>query len=441
MEIDWYIALTAMLGLLLMLMALGLPVAFAFFGVNIIGAIIFLNGEAGLVQLVRNEVDSVKKFFIAPLPLFILMGEVMFHTGMAQRAINAVDRIIARVPGRLSLVAVMGGTLFASLSGSTMANTAMLGSTLLPEMRNRGYHNSMSMGPILGVGGIAMLIPPSTLAVLLGSLARIDIATLLIAGIVPGLIIGALFFTYVITRCALDSSLAPSYNIEHVPLGQRIKPFIKYVMPLLLLFVLVVGSIMYGWATPSESAALGAVGSFIMGLIYRCLSWKSLRKAVLATTKVSGMAFLIIAASTTFSQIMTFSGSIDGLLELVNSLDFKPMTLLALMLLVLLFLGTFIDQVSMLLITLPFFLPLAWSNNFDLIWFGVLMLIVMEISLITPPFGLLLFVMKGVVPKDITVKQVYLAAVPFITMEILVLILLLLMPSISVWLPNMVMTR
>jgi tripartite ATP-independent transporter DctM subunit len=441
MEIDWYIALTAFLGLLLLLMALGLPVAFAFFGVNIIGAIIFLNGEAGLVQLVRNEVDSVKKFFLAPLPLFILMGEVMFYTGMAQKAIDAVDRIIARVPGRLSLVAVMGGTIFASLSGSTMANTAMLGSTLLPEMRARGYHNTMSMGPILGTGGIAMLIPPSTLAVLLGSLARIDIATLLIAGIVPGLIIAGLFFTYVITRCALNPSLAPSYDIDYVPFRQRIKPFIIYVVPLLSLFVLVVGSIMYGWATPSESAALGAVGSLIMGLIYRCLSWKALRKAVMETTKITGMAFLIIAASSTFSQIMTFSGAIDGLLVMVNSLDLRPMILLALMLVVLLFLGAFIDQVSMLLITLPFFLPLASSANFDMIWFGVLMLIVMEISLITPPFGLLLFVMKGVVPRDITVKHVYLAAAPFIIMEIIVLTLLLLVPSISVWLPNIIMTR
>jgi TRAP-type C4-dicarboxylate transport system permease large subunit len=178
-----------------------------------------------------------------------------------------------------------------------------------------------------------------------------------------------------------------------------------------------------------------------MGLIYRCLSWKALRKAVMETTKITGMAFLIIAASSTFSQIMTFSGAIDGLLELVNGLDLEPMTLLAVMLLVLLFLGTFIDQVSMLLITLPFFLPLASTANFDLIWFGVLMLIVMEISLITPPFGLLLFVMKGVVPPDITLKQVYSAAAPFIVMEILVLTLLLLVPSISVWLPNLVMTR
>jgi TRAP-type C4-dicarboxylate transport system permease large subunit len=159
------------------------------------------------------------------------------------------------------------------------------------------------------------------------------------------------------------------------------------------------------------------------------------------TTKITGMAFLIIAASSTFSQIMTFSGAIDGLLVMVNSLDLRPMILLALMLVVLLFLGAFIDQVSMLLITLPFFLPLASSANFDMIWFGVLMLIVMEISLITPPFGLLLFVMKGVVPRDITVKHVYLAAAPFIIMEIIVLTLLLLVPSISVWLPNIIMTR
>jgi TRAP-type mannitol/chloroaromatic compound transport system permease large subunit len=166
---DWPLALALLVGLLILLMTLGLPVAFAFFGVNLIGAFLFMSGEAGLAQLVRNSVESVAKFSLTPIALFILMGEVMFHTKVAFRAIDAVDKLIARVPGRLSLVAVAGGTIFSGLSGSTMANTALLGSVLLPEMLRRGYHPTIAIGPILATGGIAMLIPPSALAVVLGS--------------------------------------------------------------------------------------------------------------------------------------------------------------------------------------------------------------------------------------------------------------------------------
>ena len=164
---EWYWALALMIGPLLALMALGLPVAFAFFGVNILGAIVFMRGDPGLIQFVRSMVDGLQSFSLLPIPLFILMGEVMFHTGVAGRAIAAIDRLIARVPGRLSILAILGGTVFSSLSGSTIANTAMLGSTLLPEMLKRGYKPAIAIGPIVAVGGIAMLIPPSALAVLL----------------------------------------------------------------------------------------------------------------------------------------------------------------------------------------------------------------------------------------------------------------------------------
>ena len=221
---EWYYALAMMLGMLATLMAIGLPVAFAFFTVNLVGGLIFLGGEAGLMQLVRNAVASVKIFSLAPIPLFILMGEIMFHSGMAFRAIDAVDKVIARVPGRLSLVAVSAGTLFSTLSGSTMANTAILGSVLLPEMRKRGYHPTIAIGPILGTGGIAMLIPPSALAVLLASLAQMPIAQLLIAGIIPGLLIAALFVIYIVVRCHLNPKLAPTYDQESVSLSERLIP-------------------------------------------------------------------------------------------------------------------------------------------------------------------------------------------------------------------------
>jgi tripartite ATP-independent transporter DctM subunit len=284
-----------------------------------------------------------------------------------------------------------------------------------------------------------MLIPPSALAVLLASLAQMPIAQLLIAGIIPGLLIAALFVIYIVVRCHLNPKLAPTYDQESVSLSERLIPLFIYVVPLLTLFVLVVGSILFGWATPSESAALGAVGALIAALCYRCLTWQALRRSMMETAKVTAMALFIICASITFSQILAFSGAVDGLLELIVGWKLTPMALLIIMLCVLLFLGAFIDQMSMMLITLPFFMPLVEHAGFDVVWFGVLMLIVLEISFTTPPFGLLLFVMKGVAPPDITMRQIYVAATPFILLEILVLALIVAVPVVATWLPNLIL--
>ena len=286
---EWHEALILLIGCMLLLMAIGLPVALAFFGVNIVGAYLFLGGETGLLQLTRNSLASLASFTLAPIPLFLLMGEILFHTGIAFRAIDAVDKLILRIPGRLSIVTILGGTLFSSLSGSTLANTAVLGSVLLPDMLKRGYHPSIAMGPIMATGGIAMLIPPSALAVLLGSLAGVSITKLLIAGILPGLMMSVLHLGYVILRCYLNPDLAPVYESENLSLWQRIWPFLKYVVPLFSIFVLVVGSILAGWATPTESAAIGCMGAFLISIFYRSLSFSALQKALLETAKVSSI--------------------------------------------------------------------------------------------------------------------------------------------------------
>jgi tripartite ATP-independent transporter DctM subunit len=435
---DWPLVLALLIGLLIALMTLGLPVAFAFFGVNLIGAFLFMSGEAGLAQLVRNSVESVAKFSLTPIALFILMGEVMFHTKVAFHAIDAVDKLISRVPGRLSLVAIAGGTIFSGLSGSTMANTALLGSVLLPEMQRRGYHPTIAMGPILATGSIAMLIPPSALAVVLGSLANIPIAELLIAGIVPGLMLACAFFVYVIARCTLNPALAPSYELKQLTAWERIWPFLVYVVPLMSLFLVVVGSILLGWATPNESAALGAVGAVVAAACYRSLDWRSLKRSLLETAKVTGMAMFIICASVTYSQILSFSGAIDGLLAIMTKWQLGRLETILVMMLVLLVLGCFIDQLSMMLITLPFFLPMVHAAQIDLIWYGVLILLALEISFTTPPFGLLLFVMKGVAPPEITMRQIIFAALPFIGLELLVMALLIALPGLATWLPNLI---
>jgi len=435
---DWSLALFLLLGTLIALMVTGLPVAFAFIGVNIVGAIVFLGGEIGLDQMVRNTVASVSNFSLAPIPLFLLMGEILFQTGVAFTAIDAIDRLIARVPGRLSIVSVLGGTVFSSLSGSTIANTAVLGSALLPDMLKRGYHPTLAMGPIMATGSIAMLIPPSALAVLLGSLAGISIAKLLIAGIIPGLMMATAFLIYIIVRCTLRPELAPVYDVAPTTPWQRWKPFLIYVIPLFGIFIVVVGSILGGLATPTESAALGSVASVIAALAYGKFTVRSMLKAMSETAKISVMILFIIAGSVTFSQILAFSGATNGLLNLINSLEAGPLPVLLAMLAILLLLGAFMDQVSMIMITLPFFMPLAQTLGINQLWFGVLMLVVMEVSFTTPPFGLLIFVMKGIAPPQITLGEVYRAAFPFIALALSVLTLLILIPELATWLPNQI---
>jgi tripartite ATP-independent transporter DctM subunit len=434
--VAWYQVLGLLIGMLLLFMAIGMPVVFAFLASNLIGAWIFMGGEIGVMQLVRNAADSVQSFALLPIPLFIFMGEIMFHTGVAGRAIDAIDKLIARVPGRLSLVAIVGGTIFSSLSGSTIANTAMLSSTLLPEMYKRGYHSSIAVGPIVAVGGLAMLIPPSALAVLLGSVARIPIGELLVASIIPALIMATLFFGYIIIRCWRNPAIAPPYDVAQLSWRERTMPFLKFVLPLMSLFVVVVGSIIGGVATPTESAAFGAAGALLAAAAYRRLAWRSFVVSVRETLRFTVMTLFIIAGSITFSQIMAFTQASDGLSGLISGAGLSPLAVLLGMLGILLFLGCFMDQVSMMMITSPLFMPLAEQLGFDVVWFGVLMLMVLEISLATPPFGLLLFVAKGAAP-DTSMREIIVSVAPFIVIALGVVALLIAVPDLTLVLPRM----
>jgi tripartite ATP-independent transporter DctM subunit len=235
-------------------------------------------------------------------------------------------------------------------------------------------------------------------------------------------------------RCTANPALAPSEARAAEPLAARLRPFLVYVVPLLSIFVVVVGGILAGVATPSESAALGSVAAVIAAAAYRRLTWKSFLIATRETAKISVMIFFIASASLTFAQILAFSGATQGLLEQLRGLHLGPTQLVAGMLLILLFMGCFLDQLSMMLITLPFFMPLAQLLGLDLVWFGMMMLLVLEISFTTPPFGMLLFVMKGVAP-DVTMRDIYLAAAPFIALELLGLVLMFVYPPLVTWLP------
>jgi tripartite ATP-independent transporter DctM subunit len=433
---EWYEALALLLGTIIVLMALGMPVALAFLAANIFGAWIFMGGERGVIQLLNNGLGALTSFALVPIPLFLLMGEVFFHTGLGRRMFNAIDGLLGRLPGRLSYVTVLGGTGFATLSGSSMGATALLGSLMVPEMNRRGYKNNMSIGPILGTGGLAIIIPPSALAVLLATLAKIDIGALLIAGIIPGLLLAGLYLATIWIQTKIDPGAAPPYEVEPLTGRQKLLLIARDILPMVGVMIAIVAMMMGGIATPSEAAAFGALGVMILAAIFRCLTWEALKKSIEGALKVTLMAYLIVFGSATFSQLMAFSGASRGLINWATGFDLDPVFMLLAMFAVLLVLGMFMEQISMMLLTVPIFFPLALSLGYDPIWFALIMLLALEISFTTPPFGLLLFVMKGVAPPGTTMRDIYVAAFPFILCSLILVGLLILFPWIALWLPR-----
>jgi tripartite ATP-independent transporter DctM subunit len=435
---SWDAAAWLMLGGSTLLLFLGLPVAFSFLAINLLGAVLFLGGEAGLTQLARNSVGSVASFSLTPIPLFILMGEVLFHTGLAVKVIDGVERLIRQVPGRLAVVAVVAGTVFSAISGSTIATTAMLGSLMLPVMLSRGYHPAMATGPLMAIGAVDMLIPPSALTVLLGSLSGISISKLLIGGVVPGLLLSLAFVIYIVARVKLNPALAPATAFTEYRGWERLRPLFQYVVPLVSIFAIVVASMSAGWATPTESAAIGAFATMVLALAYRALTLGAMMKALRGTAAISGMILFIIVGATTFSQVLSFSGASNGLVELIAGLGLSPLAVIAAMLLLLVFLGLFVEQVSMMLITLPIYMPLVQKYGVDPVWFGVMFLICMQLGLLLPPHGLLLMTMKGVAPPQVTMLHIFQAVLPYIAMSLLLLALVFLVPAVAVWLPGLI---
>lgn len=424
--------------LVLLFMVLGVPVAFAFLAANLAGAFILMGGTEGLLQLVDNCTSLITSFTLVAIPMFVLMGALLFHSGLAARVFDTLDTLLGRVPARLSYLTVAGGVTFSTLTGSTMANTAMLGSLMVPEMSRRGYAPYMSIGPIIGTGGLAMLIPPSSMGVLLGSLARIDIGALLIAGLIPGVLLALLYCMVIWLQAKLNPKAAPVYESEKVSPARKLYLVTVNILPLGLVIFCVVGFILLGIATPSESAAFGAVSVALLAAGNRSLSIEALQKSLASTVAVTAMVFLLVIASSVFGQLMAFAGSSTAVIDWAIGIESGAMIKLLLMFGTLLLLGMFMDQISIMLLTIPVFFPLAASLGFDMVWFGIVVLLALEMSLTTPPFGLLLFLMQGVAPKGTTLGQVALAAAPYLACDLLLMVLLILVPGLALFLPALI---
>ena len=434
---EWWLVISLLFGGMVFLLLTNLPIAFAFLVVNMVAAYFFLGGIAGLIGVVTGTFTSITTFTLLPVPFFILMGELIFHSGLGLNAVNVLDKWLGNLRGRLSLLAIIMGVIIGALSGSTIATCALLGTILLPQMLEKGYSKNMSLGPLMGVGTVDALIPPNALTVVLASLANIDVGQLLMAGIPAGMMMSALYFIYIVLWLRIKPEEAPMYVVPKVPLQEKVKVTLRDLIPLGFIIFMVIGLIFLGIATPTEAAATGTLGAFILALLYRRLTWEIMKKSVMSTVKVTVMIFMIIIVSSTYGEILAFTGAAAGMTSFITNLSIPPTVILIGMLVVVLIMGCFMETVAIMMITIPIYMPVVNAFGFDKIWFGVMMLIALETGLITPPFGVTLFVMKGVAPPEITMADIWKAVTPYVIIDILCIALVLTMPILATVIPSL----
>jgi tripartite ATP-independent transporter DctM subunit len=430
---EWWLILLLLFSSLLTLMFLGLPVAFSFLLVTSGAVYLLMGGVNGLTQLTVSIFDSLTKFSLTAIPFFILMGEVLYHAGLVSKALDAFSKWVGAIPGRLSIVTFLIGGLFGALSGATVASTAVLASLMVPEMMRRRYHKEMILGPIMASGALDMIIPPSALTVLLGTIAEVSIGRLLINAIIPGYLLLGIYMGFVMIRCRLNPSLAPKYEVGDIPMKEKIFSSLRDLLPLGIVIFVALGLMMIGVATPTEAAALASLTAFILTGIYRRLNFQVIQKAILGSLQVTVMILTIIAASAAFSQVLAFSGASRGMLDLVLGAAVHPLWILTIMLAVVVLLGCFLEQVSIMMITLPIFMPIVKNLGLDPVWVCILILICLSIGQLSPPFGLALFVMKATSPPEITIKDIYKAAWPYCVLNLIGVALIFIFPSLATW--------
>lgn len=432
----WYISLFLLFAMLIGLLGAGVPVAIAFLASGVIGSLVMVGGWQALTLVPTSMMDDIGQFSIAAVALFILMGTILTESGFASQTLDALDKWIGRVPGRMSYLAIVGAAGFGTVSGSAMASTATLGSTLAPEMYRRGYAPQMIAGPIVGAGGLAMIMPPSSMAVILGSVAGISISQLLIAGIVPALVMATAYAILTASRTALRPQLVPSSDNYMPPtLTERLRT-LRLILPVSFIFAAVVGSILVGIATPTESAALGVVSSLIVVAAARLLSRQVFVAIIIRTVRITANVLFILAGAAVFSRMVSLSGASRGLIDVITELAVPRMAVLALMIFMVLILGMFMEQVSILLVTMPVFMPIVQVLEFDEIWFGILVLISLQIGMQTPPFGLGLYIAQNFM-SWISTRQMIGAVVPFVLVDTSIVLLIIFVPTLATWLPSL----
>jgi len=436
--IMWAIALILTVIAVILILLLGVPVALGFLAINAILAFILIGYPAGGLQVVGSIESTLGNFNLLPIPLFVLMGELLFRAGIATRAMNGIALWLGRLPGKLALVNIGTGTMFAMFSGSAIATTSTVGKMVLPEMVRQGYNRRFAMGSVLAAGGLAAIIPPSSLAVLVGTIGGISVGGMLLGGLIPGLLIAAIASVYIITRSIINPSLVPAKTeTTRIDWGMRFRTLFRDVLPLSSIMFLVLALIITGIATPTESAALGAVGAYIIAVTLGNLRFRALIDSLMGTIKVACGILLIIAGAAAYSQMLAYSGSVTGLIKFTTTMDVAPILVIILMLLVVFVIGSPLEPVSVMLIMLPAFMPIVLGLDFNPVWFGIMFLIMIDVGNLTPPLGLQLFALSSAAGPSVSFWELVRAALPIIVVELTAIALMLMFPDIVTFLPDL----
>lgn len=424
--------LGALFALLLVLIAasLWIPVAL---GVSSLLFLVLVDGVDSVQLIGDTSYNTVDSFVLTAIPLFILMGELILGAGISSRFYMAIAGRLRRVPGGLLHTNIVACAIMAAVCGSSVATAGAVGSAAIPDQETRGYNDRLMFGSIAGGGMLGILIPPSIILILYGSLAQQSVAQLFLAGILPGLLLGVAFMAYIAIRVTINPSLAP---LDGTPVS-TVKPSLladaTAILPLVLLILAVIGSIYAGLATPTEAGAVGAVAALLIGAAYRGLSWQVLKKAVTDTIRLTCFVVFIVVSAAIYSLVLVRTGISRGLVSGVIDAQLGRYALLLIIVVIFVVLGCFIDGVSIIFLTLPLLLPLVSEVGFNLIWFGIIVTILVEIGQLTPPMGLAFFVLQAIRPRA-KISDMVLGSLPFAGIAGLGISVLIVFPGIALWL-------
>jgi len=433
--IPWYWLLAIMFGIIMVFMFSGLPVAFAFVVTNFI-IIAFFLGTARFTMTVNSGFQMLNNFLLIPLPLFILLGMIVFTSGYGWNLIRSLDVFIGKLPARLSIVVIAFGFLFGTVSGVPMGTVAMLGKMFSPEMLKQGYSKLLTLGPICTSGVLTMVNVCSAIGVLLGGLAGASVGKILSGLLLPSLFMAFLCAINIIIVVKRHPEQAPKYTPRPIT-GKEKWQALGYILPLIFV-IFAVGVVVYmGVAPPSAAAATGALAMFIVVACFKKLSWQAFKNAMLGAAETTTMVLFIIWGSITFSQIMAYTGCTQQLATIVSTLDVPVVVSVILMQLVFILLTRFMDLISVTILVAPVFAPVANALGLDLVWFSCLTVINLGAATLIPPFGMELFTMKGVAPPEITMGDIIKSAFPFYVVLLIGLGIMIAFPGIIMFIPNM----
>ncbi len=390
-------------------------------------------------DLIANSVwNSMNSWSLTALPLFVLMGEVLYNTAISTKLLKGLLPWFSRIPGKLLHINVVACSLFAAVSGSSAATTATVGKITLQELSNQGYDRDLALGSLAGAGTLGFLIPPSLIMIIYGVLSDTSIGKLFIAGIVPGLILAGMYSGYIMFRAIINPDVVPRRHHKTYTLKEKINAS-KELMPVFFLIFIVLGGIYLGFTTPTEAAAIGVIGAYLLGLLFKNLTWSIFLKSLLNAVTTTCMICFIICGAAFLSQVVGFTGIATALSNYISSLHLSPYVLIFVLGLMYLFLGMLLDGISIVVMTLPIVLPIVTAAGFKPLWFGIFLVIMVELAQITPPVGFSLFVIQGISNEEIS--KILKATFPFFCIMIIMVVILTIFPDIVFYLPSKMVAR